>query len=131
VGALGDLSEISPELDGARVAHEVATRSFVLARNENFTLPLEATALTRVAGIGALAKDARVLGGGSAQVSPPHAISPLEGLARALSGVDVEYAVGADPRPFLPAARGPEWTDLQVTLTGDEDYTFGVDQAAV
>jgi beta-glucosidase len=118
-------------LDGAAVAHEVAARSFVLARNESFTLPLEAAALTRVAVIGALAMDARVLGGGSAQVTPPYTVSPLEGLGRALSGVDVGYAVGADPRPFLPAARGPEWTGLTVTLTGDSRYAFEVDQAAV
>ena len=118
-------------LDGEAVAHEVAARSFVLARNHDYTLPLEATALTRVAVLGALALDARVLGGGSAQVKPPHAISPLEGLGRALSGVDISYAVGADPRPFLPAARGPQWTDLTLTLTGERRrHIVGLDQAA-
>ncbi|HEV7963927.1 MAG TPA: glycoside hydrolase family 3 C-terminal domain-containing protein [Actinoplanes sp.] len=129
VGALdgGVLPTVEP-VDGAAVAHEVAVRSFVLVRNEDYALPLEAAALTRVAVIGALAEDARVLGGGSAQVTPPHVISPLEGLGRALSGVDVAYAVGADPRPFLPAARGPEWTEMTVTLGG---YSFGVDRAAV
>jgi beta-glucosidase len=116
------------ELDGDRVAHEVAARSFVLVRNESFTLPLEQAGLTRVAMIGALAMDARVLGGGSAQVSPPHTVSPLEGLGRALSGVDVEYAVGADPRPFLPAARGPEWSDTRVTI---EERTFALGSAEV
>ncbi|HEX5198517.1 MAG TPA: glycoside hydrolase family 3 C-terminal domain-containing protein [Actinoplanes sp.] len=124
VGAFDDLPEISGGLDGDRVAHEVAARSFVLARNENFTLPLEPAALTRVAVIGALAMDARVLGGGSAQVSPPHTISPMEGLARALSGVDVEYAIGADPRPFLPALHNP--TEVVIG-----EHTFTVDPAAV
>jgi beta-glucosidase len=113
-------------LDGDAVAHEVAARSFVLARNENFTLPLEPAALTRVAVIGALAMDARVLGGGSAQVTPPHAISPLEGLGRALSGLDVAYAVGADPRPFLPALAA----EATVTLLGAE-HEFTVERAAV
>ena len=116
----------APELDGDRVAHDVAARSFVLARNERFTLPLEAAALTRVALIGALALDARVLGGGSAQVTPPHVISPLEGLGRALSGVDVAYAVGADPRPFLP----PLPAAATVTLLG-AGHTFTTEQAAV
>jgi beta-glucosidase len=115
-------------VDGAAVAHEIAVRSFVLAKNDGYALPLEAAGLTRVAVIGALAQDARVLGGGSAQVTPPHTISPLDGLSRALSGVDVGYAVGADPRPFLPPARGPEWTDLTVTLG---DFAFGVEQAAL
>jgi beta-glucosidase len=120
------------ELDGAAVAHEIAARSFVLVRNHDYTLPLEASSLTRVAVIGALAMDARVLGGGSAQVTPPYAISPLDGLGRALSGVDVGYAVGADPRPFLPAARGPEWTGITVALTGDGlRHNVELDQAAV
>jgi beta-glucosidase len=129
VGALdaGRPPTVEP-VDGAAVAHEVAVRSFVLVRNEDYALPLEAAALTRVAVLGALAEDARVLGGGSAQVTPPHVISPLDGLGRALSGVDLTYSVGADPRPFLPAARGPEWTEMTVTLG---DYSFGVDRAAV
>jgi beta-glucosidase len=114
------------DLDGDAVAHEVAARSFVLARNENFTLPLEAAALTRLALIGALATDARVLGGGSAQVTPPHVISPLAGLGRALPGVDVAYAVGADPRPFLPVLPLP----TSVELLG-ADFEFSVDTAAV
>jgi len=129
VGALGDPARpVVPRLDGAAVAHEIAVRSFVLAKNDGYALPLEAAALSRVAVIGALAQDARVLGGGSAQVTPPHTISPLDGLSRALSGVDVSFAVGADPRPFLPAARGPEWTGLTVALG---EHTIGVQEAAV
>ncbi|GAA0548824.1 glycoside hydrolase family 3 C-terminal domain-containing protein [Paractinoplanes ferrugineus] len=128
VGALGDdvpadLDELA-ELDGEAVARELAARSFVLVRNENWTLPLEPAGLSRVAVVGALAMDARVLGGGSAQVSPPHAISPLDGLRLALGGTDVEYAVGADPRPFLPALHRP----ATVTIA---DHEFEVEPAAV
>jgi beta-glucosidase len=115
-----------PDLDGDAVAHEVAARSFVLARNEQFTLPLEPAALTRVAVIGALATDARVLGGGSAQVVPPHVISPLDGLTRALPGVEVVHAVGADPRPFLPAL--PQEASVELLGAG---HRFTVDTAAV
>jgi beta-glucosidase len=130
VGALEGGPVVTPpaDLDGDAVAHEVATRSFVLVRNEGFALPLEPAALTKVAMIGALALDARVLGGGSAQVSPPHVISPLEGLGRALSGVDVEYAIGADPRPFLPAARGPQWSSTKLEINSRE---FPLDGTAV
>ncbi|GIM89032.1 beta-glucosidase [Paractinoplanes toevensis] len=125
VGAVGSAKKPDEaELDGEQVAHEVAARSFVLVRNENWTLPLEPAGLTKVAVIGALAIDARVLGGGSAQVSPPHTISPLDGLRRALPGVDVEYAVGADPRPFLPALPSP----TRVTIGAHE---FEVEPAAV
>jgi len=130
VGVLDGGPVVTPpeHLDGDSVAYEVAARSFVLVRNENYTLPLEPAALTKVAVIGALATDARVLGGGSAQVSPPHVVSPLTGLTAKLSGVDVEYAIGADPRPFLPAAHGPQWSPTTVTLG---DYSFLVDPAAV
>ncbi|WP_127504889.1 beta-glucosidase H [Actinoplanes solisilvae] len=126
VGALDGGPIVTPpaDLDGDAIAHEVAARSFVLVRNENYTLPLEPATLTKVAVIGALATDARVLGGGSAQVSPPHVISPLAGLAEKLSGVDVEYAIGADPRPFLPALHEP------ATVTIGQ-VSFVVDPAAV
>ncbi|GAB7047795.1 beta-glucosidase family protein [Catenuloplanes indicus] len=93
-----------PRLDGSEVAREIATRSFVLARNEQDLLPLDAGSLRTVALLGALAADARVLGGGSAQVFPPHVISPRDGLTAALPAV--VFAPGADPRPHLPAAVG-------------------------
>ncbi|MBB4749049.1 beta-glucosidase [Actinoplanes lobatus] len=117
-----------PEEDGDAVAHEVAVRSFVLARNERAALPLRAADLTRVAVIGALATDARVLGGGSAQVTPRHVISPLDGLRAALPGVDVAHAVGADPRPFLPPAQGPDWAPFTFSAEG---HDFGVETATI
>ncbi|MEU8242161.1 glycoside hydrolase family 3 C-terminal domain-containing protein [Actinoplanes missouriensis] len=116
------VTDVPLDEDGTAVAHQVAVRSFVLARNDG-VLPLTAGELSRVAVIGALATDARVLGGGSAQVTPPHVISPLDGLRAVLPGVEVAYAVGADPRPFLPAAEGPDWGTFQLDLDG---YDFTV-----
>ena len=82
-------------------------RSFVLATNRDGILPLDPAGLTSIAVIGALARDARILGGGSALVFPPHVISPLDGLTAALpDGVRLSYSVGADPRTRLPAATG-------------------------
>jgi beta-glucosidase len=104
-------------LDGAAVAREIATRSFVLARNEGDVLPLDPGSLRSVAVIGAAAREARVLGGGSAQVYPPHVVSPLDGLTAALpGGVRLTYATGADPRTRLPEAEGPQWTELSAVL---------------
>jgi beta-glucosidase len=98
--------------DRAEVAHEVAVRSFVLARNEASALPLDAGSLRRVAVLGALAADARVQGGGSAHVHAERVVSPLAGLTAALPGVRVDHAVGADPRPRLPTAEaGGQWGD--------------------
>ncbi|MFE2535923.1 glycoside hydrolase family 3 protein [Streptomyces sp. NPDC059371] len=88
-------------VDGEALAREVARRSFVLVRNEG-ALPLPAG--HRVALIGAAARDARVLGGGSATVFPARIVSPLDGLTAALAEGTVTYAVGADLAVELPVA---------------------------
>ena len=58
-----------PTVDGEALAREIARRAFVLVRNENGRPAPEADR-ARVALIGAAARDARVLGGGSATVFP-------------------------------------------------------------
>ncbi|MFF2776494.1 beta-glucosidase [Streptomyces sp. NPDC058052] len=92
-------------IDGDALAREIARRGFVLVRNERRALPLAAG--TTVALSGAAARDARVLGGGSAQVFPEHVVSPLDGLAAALPDGALSYVVGADPSDELaPADQG-------------------------
>ncbi|MBV1855924.1 glycoside hydrolase family 3 C-terminal domain-containing protein [Catellatospora tritici] len=119
VGALDGVPPAVPAadrpapVDGDALARELAARSFVLATNPNGLLPLDPRPGT-VALIGALARDARILGGGSAHVFPHHVVSPLDGLVAA--GLKVEYATGADPRTKLPAAAGPQWTALTATF---------------
>ncbi|HYN95189.1 MAG TPA: glycoside hydrolase family 3 C-terminal domain-containing protein [Pilimelia sp.] len=125
-----------PTPAAAAVAREVAVRSFVLARNAGGLLPLDPAALRRVAVSGALAADARVQGGGSAQVVPEQVVSPLAGLAAALPGVRLDYAVGADPRRTLPpAAAGAEWgAGFTATLrdaAGGELFRTTLDAAVV
>jgi beta-glucosidase len=124
VGALAGAPETVPPrsrpalIDGAGFAREVAARSFVLAVNRDDTLPLDVSGLGSIALIGALGRDARVLGGGSAAVFPDHVVSPLEGLSAALpDAVKLRYAIGSDPRTGkLPPAAAPQWTALQVTF---------------
>ncbi|MFF6986102.1 glycoside hydrolase family 3 C-terminal domain-containing protein [Streptomyces sp. NPDC010273] len=89
-------------VDGEALAREIARRSFVLVRNENDALPLRPGGT--VALLGAAARDARVLGGGSAVVFPPHVVSPLDGLTAALPEGALTYAVGADPNTELADA---------------------------
>ncbi|WP_274915861.1 beta-glucosidase family protein [Streptomyces sp. WZ-12] len=111
-----DPAEAPRGIDGRAVAREVARRAVVLLRNEPAerapeggsrpVLPLDAAALRRVAVIGAAARDARVLGGGSATVFPARIVSPLAGLRAALpDDVEVVFATGADPRTRVPHAR--------------------------
>ncbi|WP_422773714.1 glycoside hydrolase family 3 C-terminal domain-containing protein [Plantactinospora sp. WMMC1484] len=142
-GRLGLLDGVPPAVDPARrpvapdgtaLAHAVAVRSFVLARNDGGLLPLDPGRLRRVAVLGALADDARIQGGGSALVSPPHAISPLAGLTAALPEAEFRYAVGADPRLRLPAAGGVAWTPITATLRdadGRDRYRAELDRATV
>ncbi|MFB6776610.1 beta-glucosidase [Streptomyces sp. NPDC056352] len=94
-------------IDGDALAREIARRSFVLVRNERAALPIDPAAVRKVALSGALARDARVLGGGSAQVFPHHIVSPLDGLIAALPEDVLDYRVGADPNNELaPAEKG-------------------------
>ncbi|MFD7852963.1 glycoside hydrolase family 3 protein [Streptomyces microflavus] len=93
-------------VDGEALAREIARRSFVLVRNEvrdgADALPLAPGATVALSG--ALARDARVLGGGSALVFPDHVVSPLDGLTAALPEGALTYAVGADPSDELAIA---------------------------
>ncbi|MGW1544231.1 beta-glucosidase H [Streptomyces sp. NPDC002309] len=100
-GAAPAVTELPAPVDGTALAREIARRSFVLVRNEGGVLPLRPG---RVALIGAAARDARVLGGGSATVFPDHVVSPLDGLTAALPEGALHYAVGADPNTELSVA---------------------------
>ncbi|MEV5970930.1 glycoside hydrolase family 3 C-terminal domain-containing protein [Streptomyces sp. NPDC051921] len=103
-GAPAAVTEPPAPVDGDALAREIARRGFVLVRNENGALPLERGS---VALSGAAARDARVLGGGSAQVFPEHTVSPLDGLTAALPEGSLSYVVGADPSDELaPADQG-------------------------
>ncbi|MFF8434705.1 glycoside hydrolase family 3 protein [Streptomyces bacillaris] len=127
-------ADLPAPVDGDALAREIARRSFVLVRNEAregvrdgarggasseareevrdgagdevrdgaAVLPLAPG--TTVALSGALARDARVLGGGSALVFPDHVVSPLDGLTAALPEGALTYSVGADPSDELATA---------------------------
>ncbi|MEA2246432.1 MAG: beta-glucosidase [Solirubrobacteraceae bacterium] len=112
VGALdGVAGSDAPSYDDAEVAAElrrVAAAGFVLARNQASILPLDASALGRVAVLGPNAAVARTLGGGSATVFPPYTVSPLQGIRSALGdGVEIDHAIGVVPTTRTPVARPP------------------------
>ncbi|MGF0171905.1 beta-glucosidase family protein [Streptomyces sp. Marseille-Q5077] len=94
-GAEPVVTDLPATVDGPELAREIARRSFVLVRNQGGALPLRPNGT--VALIGAAARDARVLGGGSATVFPDRIVSPLDGLTAALPDGTLTYAVGADP----------------------------------
>ncbi|MEI5524277.1 glycoside hydrolase family 3 C-terminal domain-containing protein [Streptomyces brasiliscabiei] len=105
-GADPVVTELPAPVDGEALAREIARRSFVLVRNETVddrpALPLRTGATVALSG--AAARDARVLGGGSATVFPSRIVSPLDGLTAALPEGALTYAVGADPNEELAVA---------------------------
>jgi beta-glucosidase len=108
-GVDGAVTELPAAVDGQALAREVARRAFVLVRNERDALPIDPARVRKVALIGAAARDARVLGGGSATVFPERVVSPLIGLTAALPEGALTYTVGADPSDELaPADQGFE-----------------------
>ncbi|WP_369778813.1 beta-glucosidase [Streptomyces sp. R33] len=113
-GAPAAVAETPAAIDGQGLAREIAARGFVLVRNETVSgakraLPLDAAPGRTVALIGAAARDARVLGGGSATVFPERIVSPLDGLSAALPEGALTFAVGADPsEEAAPADQGFE-----------------------
>ncbi|WES63072.1 glycoside hydrolase family 3 C-terminal domain-containing protein [Microbacter sp. GSS18] len=95
VGALEGTDAVTPSpVDGIAFAREASVEGTVLLSNSGI-LPLDPSALARVAVIGHNARDARTQGGGSATVLPEKVVSPVDGIRAALTGVDVSYEIGA------------------------------------
>ncbi len=78
----------------AEVALDTSRRSLVLLKNQGGLLPLDRSKLKRVAVIGPNSEPAVVGGAGSAFVFPNHAVSLVDGLKQALSGVRVDSHPG-------------------------------------
>ena len=113
-GRVGALDGVGPgaahaepwsDADIAAELRASASAGFVLARNDGPLLPLDRSALQRVAVLGPNAAVPRTLGGGSATVFPPYTLSPLEGLRDALgSAVQIDHAIGVGSTDRLPPA---------------------------
>ncbi|MFG1701668.1 glycoside hydrolase family 3 protein [Nonomuraea sp. M3C6] len=88
-------------VDGVALAREVAARGFTLLTNDGI-LPFDGVRTLAV--IGSATAEARVMGGGSAQVFPDRIVSPLQGLSER---TQVRYALGTDPRIRLSPLSGP------------------------
>uniref|UniRef100_UPI0035C9D247 beta-glucosidase family protein n=1 Tax=uncultured Sphingomonas sp. TaxID=158754 RepID=UPI0035C9D247 len=101
------------------LARLVAGRGAVLLKNDAVAgtplLPLDASALTRLAIIGRLASEANTGDHGSSLVAPPSTCSPLEGLRDALPDVEILHADGSD---VAAACRLAAQADAVVVIAG-------------
>ncbi len=75
----------------------------VLLKNDGL-LPLARTGTVAV--IGPNAKEAQIMGGGSAQLNPHYRVSPWDGLVAALGEGSLTYAAGCDNHRFEPVLTG-------------------------
>jgi len=82
--------------DHRDIALKAARESIVLLQNRQNVLPLDANKIRSIAVIGPNAAVARIGGGGSAEVKPFAAVSPLEGIKRAVGQIRVNHASGMD-----------------------------------
>lgn len=81
----------------AALAREVARKGLVLLKNENGVLPLDRQKIKTLAVIGELAEMENIGDHGSSRVTPPYAVSALEGLTKLLgAGVKIEFDPGKD-----------------------------------
>ncbi|MDO8147472.1 glycoside hydrolase family 3 N-terminal domain-containing protein [Isoptericola sp. b515] len=74
------------------LAHEVATRTAVLLKNDGDVLPLDPAAADDLVVVGEMARTPRYQGAGSSQVNPTRLVSALDALAE--RGLDVPFHPG-------------------------------------
>ena len=95
-----------------QLALEAAKESIVLLKNENNVLPLNKNKIKSIAILGPNAAKARIGGGGSSKVTPFYAVSPLEGLKKAVGNdIKIKHAFGTaikgDIHPLDPMYMTP------------------------
>jgi beta-glucosidase len=84
----------------------------VLLKNDGI-LPLNKSALDRIAVLGPNAAEARVMGGGSAQINAHYKVSPLEGIRATLAGANtISHAKGVQINRLTKLFSGPVSVDF-------------------
>ncbi len=106
----GDFTERTLDRPADRaLIRAAAAAGSVLLRNDGI-LPLDAGTLTKVAVIGPNARNAKVMGGGSAKVNAYRTISPFDALVERLPDAEVSWEQGSDIDRTTPALRRPRVT---------------------
>ena len=86
------------------LAARAACEAMVLLKNDGHVLPFDASAIRTLAVIGPNAERARIMGGGSASLTPHHRMPPLDALrARLGDAVEIVHEPGCDIDRTVPA----------------------------
>ncbi|GAK72041.1 putative beta-glucosidase [Agrobacterium rubi TR3 = NBRC 13261] len=107
-----DLTESSLDLPEDRaLIRQIGAEGAVLLKN-NGVLPLAKTTLDSIAVLGPNAAEARVMGGGSAQIAAHYTVSPLQGIKAALSNANsVHHAAGCNNNRLINVFAGDMHVD--------------------
>ena len=109
--------ETSVESDAhVALALEAAQKGMVLLKNEGGALPLDRSALTRIAVVGPWADEVRLGDTGSSDVYPSYAVTPFAGI-RDRAGDDVEVVTSVD----ASAASGADVAIVIAALSQEEE----------
>lgn len=128
-GLLEDREPIDPSVVACpahrALALEAARKGIVLLKNENSTLPLDKRSLSRIAVVGALAAKANLGDTGSSDVSPPYAVTPLEGISDKLGdSVALDFYGESDPEQIRSVAERADAVIVVVGLTYQDEGEF-------
>jgi len=120
--ALAEVADNKPE--HRALIRRAGAEGAVLLKNDSATLPLS-TDIGKVAVIGPNAKEAQIMGGGSAMLNPHYRVSPLDALVDRLGADRVIYERGCTNHRWEPMLRTDtivEYFD-NVDLSGDVVFT--------
>ncbi|MFO8056979.1 MAG: glycoside hydrolase family 3 C-terminal domain-containing protein [bacterium] len=137
VGSQGYDKKKIASAEHAALAREAARKGMVLLKNKKEALPLDKD-VRSVAVIGKMAKMENLGDRGSSWVTPPYAVTPLDGIRnRAGSGVKVSYESGADPEKARKLAAQSDAVIVVAGLTykdegeGNDREELGLDPAEI
>jgi beta-glucosidase len=102
------------------IVRRAGSVGMVLVRNEAASLPLSATP-GRVALIGPNALDGQIMGGGSAQVTPTHRVSPLAALTERIGADAIGSAAGCTIAKRLPPLSAANHSGLTIDYFSSPD----------
>lgn len=105
------------------LAREAAEKSCVLLENDG-TLPLDASKISRLAVVGKPADRANTGDFGSSRVNAPYVITPLEGLRAMLGEERVAFADGADEQGLSTAIGSADAVIVIAGYTADDEGEY-------